>query len=61
MERLWADFALLLAAQHEVVTDSIDSKPLGMCLQTPLSASADDRSYGLSTRGAVCGFKLHEL
>lgn len=59
LERIWADFALSLTAQHEVLAYSIDSKPLPV--QTSQAASGDDRSHGRFSKGAVYGFKLHAL
>ena len=31
LERIWADFALFLTAEHEVLAYSVDSKPLPVC------------------------------
>ena len=63
LERIWADFALLLTAQHEVLAYSVDSKPLPVCKfkrhQRPRAMT--EATTGFSTQGPVYGFKLHAL
>lgn len=63
LERIWADFALFLAAEHQVLAYSVDSKPLPVCKfrrhKRPRAIS--EASTGFSTQGAVYGFKLHAL
>lgn len=63
LERIWADFASALTAQHRTWSYSIDSKPLPVCkfkcLHRPRAMT--EATVGFSTQGAVYGFKLHAL
>jgi transposase len=63
LERIWADFALMLGAQREVVAYSIDSKPLPVCKfkRHHRPRAMTEATVGFSTQGAVYGFKLHAL
>ena len=63
LERIWADFALMLSAQHQVLAYSIDSKPLPVCKfkRHNRPRAMTEASVGFSTQGAVYGFKLHAL
>lgn len=63
LERIWADFALALTAQHPVLSYSIDSKPLPVCKfkRHRRPRAMTEATVGFSTQGAVYGFKLHAL
>lgn len=63
LERVWADLALLLTANHEVIAYSIDSKPLPVCKfkRSKRLQAMTEATVGFSTQGAVYGFKLHTL
>ncbi len=63
LERIWADFALFLAVNHEVIAYSIDSKPLPVCKfkRYKRPRAMGEATVGFSTQGAVYGFKLHAL
>lgn len=63
LERIWADFALLLIAEHTSFTYSLDSKPLPLCTfkrhQRPRAMTG--ATVGYSSHGAIYGFKLHAV
>ena len=63
LERIWADFALFLTAEHEVLAYSVDSKPLpvGKFKRHKRPRAMTEATVGFSTQGAVYGFKLHAL
>ena len=63
LERIWADFALFLTAEHEVLAYSVDSKPLPVCKfkRHKRPRAMTEATTGFSTQGAVYGFKLHAL
>lgn len=63
LERIWADFALFLTAQHPVLAYSIDSKPLPVCKfkRHNRPRAMTEATVGYSSQGAVYGFKLHAL
>ena len=63
LERIWADFALFLTAEHEVLAYSVDSKPLPVCKfkRHKRPRAMTEATVGFSTQGAVYGFKLHAL
>lgn len=63
LERVWADFALALTAQHRTWAYSIDSKPLPVCTfkRHRRPRAMTEATVGFSTQGAVYGFKLHAL
>jgi transposase len=63
LERIWADFALSLTAQHHALVYSIDSKPLPVCAfkRHRRPRAMTEATTGFSTQGAVYGFKLHAL
>lgn len=63
LERIWADVALSLTAQHSALAYSVDSKPLPICAykrhQRPRAMT--EATVGFSTQGPIYGFKLHAL
>ncbi len=63
LERIWADFALALTAQHTTWAYSVDSKPLPVCKfkRHNRPRAMTEATVGSSTQGAVYGFKLHAL
>ena len=63
LERIWADFALSLTAQHCTWSYSVDSKPLPVCKfkRHNRPRAMTEATVGFSTQGAVYGFKLHAL
>ena len=63
LERIWADFALLLAAEHQVLAYSVDSKPLPVCKfrRYKRPRAMPEATVGYSSQGAVYGFKLHAV
>lgn len=63
LERVWADFALCLTLNHEVIAYAVDSKPLPVCKfkRHKRSRGMTEATTGFSTQGAVHGFKLHAL
>ena len=63
LERLWAELALALTAQHATWAYSIDSKPLPVCKfkRHRRPRAMTEATVGFSTQGAVYGFKLHAL
>lgn len=63
LERIWADFALFLTSQHEVIAYSVDSKPLPVCKfnRHKRPRSMTEATVGYATQGPVYGFKLHAL
>ena len=63
LERIWADLALALTAQHSTWAYSVDSKPLPVCKfkRHNRPRAMTEATVGFSTQGAVYGFKLHAL
>jgi hypothetical protein len=63
LERVWADFALCLTANHEVIAYAVDSKPLPVCKfkRHKRDRAMAESTVGFSTQGPVYGFKLHAL
>ena len=63
LKRIWADFALFLTTEHEVLAYSVDSKPLPACKfrRHKRPRAMTEATVGFSTQGAVYGFKLHAL
>ena len=63
LERIWADFALVLSAQHKVLVYSVDSKSLPVCKfkRHKRPRAMTEATVGFSTQGAVYGFKLHAV
>lgn len=63
LERIWADFALFLSAQHETLSYSVDSKPLpvGKFKRHKRPRAMSEATVGFATQGPVYGFKLHAL
>ena len=63
LERIWADLALALTAQHCTWSYSVDSKPLPVCKfkRHNRPRAMTEATVGFSTQGAVYGFKLHAL
>jgi transposase len=63
LERIWADLALSLTAQHHALAYSVDSKPLPVCKfkRHKRPRALTEATVGFSTQGPVYGFKLHAL
>jgi transposase len=63
LERVWADFALCLTLNHEVIAYAVDSNPLPVCKckRHKRPSAMSEATPGFSTQGAVHGFKLHAL
>ncbi len=63
LERIWADLALALTAQHATWAYSVDSKPLPVCKfkRHRRPRAMTEATVGFSTQGPVYGFKLHAL
>ena len=62
LERIWADFALVLTVACEVLAYSVDAKPLPVCkFKRHKRPRAMTEAAVASTQGAVYGFRLHAL